>query len=121
MLRPSYLNEAHSDVLQVMIEGGILAMLLCFVLLGWLFKQAWLLVRNWKRGGSARNKVLMCFAAIFLIFGASLWDYPLRVPSVMTFLAVIFCLLSDSIVELRTRTVVHKNESRGLALHDNGI
>lgn len=93
LLRRNYLNHAHNDYVEVLIEGGILALAL---LGGW----AWVVVRGaragWRNEGSAAtDKVaILALLAILLIFGAgSLFDYPLRTPALAALAMVATTLL----------------------------
>lgn len=90
LLRPGYMNQAHNDVLQLGIEGGIPALLLSATLATWVVIAGW---RLWRARPAEVNRALLIgrFASgmlpIFLV--ASLVDYPLRTP----LLAVVFVLL----------------------------
>lgn len=81
LLRPTYMNHAHNDWLEVLLDGGAVAALLLFIaLIGFLLQSkhafsvraASSLTVQYARLGL----VLMLLAAV-----ASVSDYPLRVPS----------------------------------------
>lgn len=71
-----YINQAHNDWLQVIIEGGIIAGGLLLAVLIWLVKQLVRLAKdrmNWI--------AVLSWAGIFIVIGsASIVDYPLRTP-----------------------------------------
>lgn len=82
-----YLNHAHNDLLQVVIEGGAPALLLLALFLAWYLKRCWSLWRHRIRSEQdllGRTGSVM----IFMLLLSSLVDYPLRTP----LLAVVFTL-----------------------------
>lgn len=93
MLSTTYLNQAHNDWLQIVIEGGIPAVMVLGGFIAWL---------GWRATGAVRARVkgalgpqLALFASLGAIGFASLVDYPLRVPLLMLVTALIVCLLSE--------------------------
>jgi O-antigen ligase len=81
LLRPDYLNQAHNDWAQWLIEGGLPAGAILCVLLLWLARRAALLLPAIRAGRAPDAAVaLLAIGACAL---ASLVDYPLRVPSLM--------------------------------------
>jgi len=76
LLLPTYVNQAHNDFLQLVIEGGLPAAALAIWCLAWI-ARALLAV---KRGAPDGSRVV-AWAAIFgFILFASVFDYPLRTP-----------------------------------------
>ena len=83
-----YLNQAHNDLVQLLIEGGIPALVALFVLIGWWvgrIKYLWLgsVADDMRRRTERLGTVIMGM----LLLG-SVMDYPLRTP----LMAVIFAL-----------------------------
>ncbi|MBX7531758.1 O-antigen ligase family protein [Qipengyuania sp. 1XM1-15A] len=76
LLMPRYVNQAHNDWLQLLIEGGILSGALLVATLLWVAKSIWKLARV----NSGRATALFWFGLFAIIGGASLVDYPLRTP-----------------------------------------
>lgn len=78
MLAPSYVNQAHNDLLQMVIEGGLPALAIALGILVWLVRIA---VSLW-RSGIANRRVLAIAASgtVACIVLASAVDYPLRAP-----------------------------------------
>lgn len=76
LLLPLYVNQAHNDWAQFIIEGGIPALALLIGLVAWVGRAIT------KLAGSQNLKTTALFwFGIFAIFaGASLIDYPLRTP-----------------------------------------
>jgi O-antigen ligase len=90
LLRPGYVNQAHNDLLQLGIEGGLPALLLLTALVVWLMLANVKLWRPVKRYADSK-RVLGRYAAAIApaILVASLVDYPLRTP----LMGVVFVLL----------------------------
>ena len=76
LLMPSYVNQAHNDWAQFIIEGGVLAGLLLTGLLVWVVRAIGTMSLHRTRRVDA-----IFWMSIFAIVGAaSLVDYPLRTP-----------------------------------------
>lgn len=87
LLTTFYLNQAHNDWMQVLIEGGIGAAAILGAFLVWLLVQ---LIRVRKDGGAVLLVVAIgCFGL------SSLFDYPLRVPIIMMSVAFLVRMLAD--------------------------
>jgi O-antigen ligase len=88
-----YLNHAHNDWLQFVIEGGLPAALLLAAVAAWFVARS---VSLW-RGRRQANAPLQLgmLAVIALIAVASAVDYPLRVPITMILFAFSAALLVD--------------------------
>lgn len=87
LLTPEYLNHAHNDYLEILVTGGIpaAALLLAALVLGVLASWRWL--RAVPDSRTVRYGRLGC--ALLLMFGvASIFDYPLRVPSLECVFAI---------------------------------
>lgn len=86
-LKLTYFNQAHNDLLQIVLEGGLLGALLLFGALAWLGFQ---IALAW-RSGSDRTAVRLARLASVLIplmLAASIVDYPLRTPLMMALMAL---------------------------------
>lgn len=95
LLRPTFFNHAHNDLLEVVATGGVPALM---VLAGWL----WWVGRGvaalrWRRA-PASAMLLGKAAAVMLamILAASLVDYPLRTPLMMTVAALLCAWIADA-------------------------
>lgn len=73
----SYLNQAHNDWAQIVIEGGIPAVLLLLALVRWLF---FAVGRLYAPEPKALANCLFWCAILGIVAIASLFDYPLRTP-----------------------------------------
>ena len=87
-LDPTYINNAHNDLLQIAIEGGILA---CGALVAAVFALMKLTVVIWRDGSGASRRFAMAgTVAIVIVVIHSGVDYPLRRPAVL--LIVLYAL-----------------------------
>ncbi|MGB3165501.1 MAG: O-antigen ligase family protein [Alteraurantiacibacter sp.] len=100
LLGPAYLNNAHNDWLQLAIEGGIPGLLILATGIFVMLRQA-LRLRNasvptpggdWDRREAIADAT-MAFVVILLLAGASIFDYPVRTPSVMALATVCLAML----------------------------
>jgi len=93
-LREAYLNQAHNDWLQLLIEGGLPAAL---IFVGGAVWVAYGLISAWRgRPAPMRGElaeVVMLAAAFALLVTSSALDYPLRVPSIMMTAALLIVIL----------------------------
>ena len=116
-LSARYVNQAHNDVLQILIEGGLPAAVIVVAALAWLLKAT----LRAARADDPEKKVLGIFilvsAGIFL--AASALDYPLRTPLAATMLAVLTATLSrlgkrdpEAADRTRPRTSRSRHETR---------
>ncbi len=93
LLMQNYINNAHDDWLQLVIEGGVPLAVLAILACLWVLARGWQLIRL---GGNARGLAL-CICGSWLIFAlASLVDYPLRTPTMMAVTALLGCILATA-------------------------
>jgi len=85
LLKPTYFNHAHNDFLEIVLDGGLPALLLMLVAIGWYGMAS---MRAWR--GSGRHSVLpkLGSAILFLVFVASAFDYPARTPMMMAMIVI---------------------------------
>lgn len=78
LMRPSYVNQAHNDWLQWVIEGGVIGVICAAGLAVWIGREIWKL-----RMVSPLNRPKQIFwiGIIVIIALASVVDYPLRAPA----------------------------------------
>jgi O-antigen ligase len=77
-LSPEYLNHTHSELTQIVIEGGVLAILLLVVFLLWYGRATW---RVWSgAAGRGASDGRLCTILMALPLVGSITDYPLRTP-----------------------------------------
>lgn len=95
LLTPNYFNQAHNDLLQIVVEGGVPAGTILMVFLFWLSKrvvaaakEVWYLnhgdsnaEHSWRLGAA--------LLAIIVVLIGSIADYPVRTPLVMSYVALL--------------------------------
>jgi O-antigen ligase len=88
----TYVNHAHNDYLEVVLEGGAIGALILAAFLFWWGKTA---TSAWQVG----NEDLLGRAAVVasgVILASSFVDYPLRTPSLATIFALLVALAASS-------------------------
>lgn len=94
LLMPRYVNQAHNDWAQLVIEGGLPAVVAVLGLIGWACEAVFRVVR--KRGTGSAPIAVVWFASLAIIVAASTVDYPLRTPIFQALLVwMILCLIQD--------------------------
>lgn len=96
-LTPQYMNLAHNDPVQLVIEGGVLGAAIMIAGLLWLGRAGW---RVWRSQGTTGPAATVFYCgSIALWLTASLVDYPLRTPLGAT----MFAALTAQLAILSTR------------------
>ena len=103
LLAPAYVNQAHNDWAQLLIEGGLPAALLLFFSLAW-FARRWIAMRG-DISGRLQGQLFWLSIIVILLF-ASAVDYPLRVPIFQFVLALLVAGFA-----LETGTTAGKGEA----------
>src|SRR3546814_17873750 len=82
---PTYFNHAHNDFLEIVLDGGLPALLLMLVAIGWYGMAS---MRAWR--GSGRNSVLpqLGSAILFIVFVARAFDSPARQTMMMSWIVI---------------------------------
>lgn len=93
-----YFNHAHNDFIELLIEGGAVSLFLALAGLVWFGRQT---IVSWRGSTATPNTSLRRAASIAVLLAllASAADYPLRTPSMATFVAfccVLMVRLGDS-------------------------
>jgi O-antigen ligase len=84
-LAVTFMNQAHDDYLQLLLEGGLPGFALLLAFLGW---WGWTTVQLWRRqGGESAVLGRLGSILILLIVLASFVDYPVRTPLMMVIAA----------------------------------
>lgn len=94
LLKPTYFNRVHNDLLEVVLDGGIAGAALLLAGLGWWLYATILAFR----AGSERIFSRVGGLMILLIIVASIVDYPARTPMVMGWLIIAAIWLHGSTV-----------------------
>lgn len=91
LLKLTYFNHAHNDLLEVVLDAGLPGALLLLTAIGWWgVASFW----AWRRGAEAMLARLGS-AIIGLMLIASLFDYPVRTPMIMAVLVIAAWWLSS--------------------------
>lgn len=86
LLGPKYLNNAHNDWLQFIIEGGLVGIIILVLFIAGAAMRGY---QAWRgQAGDSQRRRLMAFAVVALFGVGSLVDYPLRTPSIMALFAI---------------------------------
>ncbi len=86
LLKRTYFNHAHNDFLEIALDAGLPGILLLATAIGW---WAWSSILVWRgKPGTSISLGRLGSAIIFLVFAASLVDYPARTPLIMATLAI---------------------------------
>jgi len=85
LLEPTYLNHAHDDLLETIIETGIFGPVIFLCAVIWAVRR---IVVTASQGGETARVCRMGALIFALVIIASLSDYPARTPMVMAFLAI---------------------------------
>lgn len=80
-LKASYVNHAHSDYLEVLLEGGLPALVLLLAVLGWIGARGVTLMRSKERSLDHRLAIA-ALAGMVLVILHSVVDYPLRMLAI---------------------------------------
>lgn len=94
LLKPTYFNHAHNDLLEVVLDGGIAGAGILVAALAWL---AYAGLRAWRAGPGTRHGLPKAGAVVLLlILIASAFDYPARTPMMMAIIVLAATWLSES-------------------------
>ena len=85
LLQLEYLNHAHDDFVEVVLEGGLPALLLLLGALAWWASASF---RAWRSRLGEQTIPRMGSAILLLVLVASVVDYPARTPMIMAFIIV---------------------------------
>jgi O-antigen ligase len=94
-LSPTYINHAHNDLLEIYIEGGIVALVLVLAFVAWVTLRSVLAWRPTPESVTEEHLVARCGSVLVLMaLVASLADYPLRTPAHEAVAAVAVAMLA---------------------------
>ncbi|VVT14338.1 O-antigen ligase family protein [Erythrobacter sp. EC-HK427] len=102
LLNPRYLNHAHNDWVQLVIEGGLPGVLVFLIGALWLLRMAWRAIRARQAAGESLAAPLLGLLTLGAIVLHSAVDYPLRTPSIMLLAAFAIVLVSRAAQDARS-------------------
>lgn len=85
LLQVLYFNHAHSDWVEVVLDGGIAGAVLLVSALGWILTAT---VRAWRRDEKDKTLARIGSVILFMIMLASVVDYPARTPMIMSVVVI---------------------------------
>jgi O-antigen ligase len=88
LLNPQYINLAHNDWLQIVLEGGLIGLVLLAVALTWLALRSFQAWNSSRRPGGSELLAKAGSILVILVLAASVSDYPARTPLVMALLSL---------------------------------
>lgn len=88
LMSESYLNHAHNDLLEVLLEGGLPAAALLLITIGLLVVRVWRVVRLPLTAGQGGIYERTAAIVLTLFLFASVFDYPARVPLIASLCAI---------------------------------
>ena len=103
ILSPTYFNQAHNDFLELIITGGVPAIIVLLAFLGWFGRRVFGLIAAPDRRSSDQvaGQIGAMLLATFLL--ASFSDYPLRTPLASALAAMAVGLLERSATANKAR------------------
>jgi hypothetical protein len=107
LLTPQYLNHAHNDLAQILIEGGLLGALILLAFLLWFAVSGWRAMHAYfKRRPGYRlvSPAPFAWSSLLILLLGSLGDYPLRTPSLMLYAVVLCALIGSSTAPAQAKT-----------------
>ncbi|HYD25615.1 MAG TPA: O-antigen ligase family protein [Croceibacterium sp.] len=95
LLSPSYLNHAHNDLLEVVLAGGLAALVLLGLFVAWIARRGIVALRR-SDGRTTGRLARLALGMIAMMLLSSLVDYPLRTPLLAVICAVACGWLADT-------------------------
>ncbi len=93
LLSPRYFNEAHNDLLQFVIEGGLLGIAVALFGAAAMIREA---IRGVPQSRTESSDRILALLVMTVLASASLVDYPLRTPIMMVVASWAFFTLGRS-------------------------
>ncbi len=92
IVKPTYVNHAHSDYLEIALEGGAVAVILMLAFIIWFAVTAMVRLRTCRRGHAGFAPIAIAVAGITELLLHSVLDYPLRTLALAA-LTSIYCAI----------------------------
>lgn len=90
LLGPTYFNHAHNDYLEIAVDGGVIAVIVLLVSVGWWIGRGLKVWRRPEAGQDVQGVVMgrTGWSIILLVLLASIVDYPARTPLFMALVVI---------------------------------
>jgi hypothetical protein len=110
-----YVNRAHNDFVETLLEAGVVAPLVLILFLGWWLYRA---RRIWSAGVSSRNLLDVSLMratsiAVLLPILHSAFDYPLRTEALMALFALFAALMIEPVAAIEDEEGRDRRHLRG--------
>jgi O-antigen ligase len=94
LLKYTYFNHAHNDILEIVLDGGLAGLLILFAGLSWVIYAS---IRVWRVNTGVRFALPKAGAGMLLLTViASMLDYPARSPMIMAMIVIAGAWLSQA-------------------------
>lgn len=121
LLRPTYLNRAHNDVLEIIFEAGAAGVALALAAVGLWAGLAWRAYKDSRKSHGGRHLAVSALVLLLILGIGSVGDYPLRTPilQALAMLAILWAKSpqSDWVAATRRRSSPLERSSYGLQLN----
>jgi O-antigen ligase len=94
IVKPTYVNHAHSDYLEIALEGGAAGVLLLIGFGAWLVATAIARLRTCRRGHMGFAPIAIAIAGVTEVLLHSVLDYPLRTLALAAVMSVYCAILA---------------------------
>ncbi len=95
LLKPTFFNHAHNDLLEVAVTAGLPGILLLMLAVGWWAKASF---TAWRMPEGAQGDLAKLGSGmLLLVLLASIFDYPARTPIIMAVIVIAAFWLSGAI------------------------
>ncbi len=101
LLKKTYLNHAHNDFLEVVLEGGAIALILCGVFLIFWAVRSWSIWFRWDADRKATKFARVGSLVTGAVMISSVGDYPLRTPAIAALFTIACLWMLDASSEQR--------------------
>lgn len=107
LLKPTYFNHAHNDILEVVLDAGLPGLVLLAAAIGW---WGWASITAWRTGGNRNTLPKLGSGVLFLVIVASVFDYPARTPMLMAVTIIAGVWLSAAQKDAHGSPLPHENQ-----------
>jgi len=112
LLKFTFFNHAHNDYLEVVLDAGAPGLLLLLAALSW---WVWASVHSWRSGADGSGDLSgilprLGSAVLLLAIVASVFDYPVRTPTMMAMTVLAGCWLSGGAARRGARALPENSQ-----------
>ena len=100
-VRPTYINHAHCDYLEIAMETGLFGLMLLMAFAIWFMKICWKVSQKWG-AEEIFPALFVSMLGVAILLTASIVDYPLRTLSLACVFSVLLAILASPVPESST-------------------